>query len=122
MRKPINFSPTQRIKMSIRSRWWAIRHSLSFSDAGILDDVMSDTAGRKVKFSDGTELITCKRMSALQPVRANLSENGKLWAISKLTMHELNSPLLKEVLTIIIDFNEEHGGSHGNVSSNKKTW
>lgn len=110
--------------MSIKSAFWAVRYGLSFSDAGILDDVLRDTAGRYVLFSDGSELVTIKRLSNKVPVRGNLhdyvNDSRMVYAISKDSLHLIQSPLLQTILKIILGYNKLHGGK--SVSSNAKAW
>lgn len=110
--------------MSIKSAFWAVRYGLSFSDAGLIDDALKDTAGRRIWLSEKPDkslsIITCKRMSADQPIRGNVCENGNVYAISKDSLNLVQSPLLKTVLKIILGFNRIHGGR--NVSANSKAW
>ena len=106
--------------MSIKSAFWAVRYGLSFSAAGQLDDVMRSISSRKITFSTGESLITARRTSLDQPIRGNVSENGHVYAISKDSMHLVQSPLLKIVLRLILTHNKLHGGK--SVSSNAKAW
>ena len=110
--------------MSLKSNYWAIRYGLSFSDAGLIDDMLKDTAGRRIWLSEKVDkslcVVSCKRMSADQPIRGKVCENGHEYALSKDALSLIQSPLLKTVLTIILGFNRIHGGK--NVSVNAKAW
>ncbi len=110
--------------MSVRSKYWALKYGLSFSDAGIIDDALKDTAGRRIWLSEFADkslsVITIRRLKVNEAVRGNVNENGKVYAISKETLSLIQSPLLKVVLTIILNHNKDHGGH--NVSSNAKAW
>lgn len=108
--------------MSLRSRFWAIKYDeLTHADAGQLDEALNNAAGMTITFRTGEQLITRKRMNEKQPVIGNLKDSKGIYAISKDAMSLIHSPLLKDVLKIILEYNQDHGGENASAYTQART-
>lgn len=106
--------------MSLRSRFWVLKYDeLTVADAGQLDEALTNTAGMTITFRTGEQLVTRKRQNETDMVIGNLKENGDIYAISKDALFLIQSPLLKEVLKIILEHN--HGGTNASAYTEART-